>query len=90
LEWFFGTEEKRHDRNPGKFCGGQTASEREFVLSMQFLFSDIPGKTGFCERIKQANNRAEKLSRSRWTVSFCLGLLIRALLRKAEEYKKGI
>jgi hypothetical protein len=73
LEWFFGTEEKRHDQNLKKCCGGQTASEREFVLSREFLFSDIPGKNGFCGRIKQASNRAEKLSRSRWTVSFCEG-----------------
>jgi hypothetical protein len=56
-----------------KFCGGQTASKREFVLSREFLFSDIPDKNGFCGRIKQASNRAEKLSRSRINNPFAAG-----------------
>jgi hypothetical protein len=59
LEWFFGTEEKRHDQNPKKFCGGQTASKGVFVLSGEFLFSDIPSKNGFCGRVKQASDRAK-------------------------------
>jgi hypothetical protein len=70
LEWFFGTEEEQHDQNPEKFCGGQVASKRGFVSSGEFLFSDIPGKTGFCGRVKQASNTTGKLSRSRGTVSF--------------------